>query len=194
MIFGLFSGASASPKFKVLHRFYAGNNNNGGLWGGLAMDAKGNLYGTTWGGGSKGWGTVFELKPSGGGQWTIKVLHSFDPLIEGDAPLGTLLLDGSEIYGTTSDGGPHAAGGTTFEMKRKSGGWTFELISDYGSHAGVVLDQAGNLYGNIGPGEFNEGAVTELVRGSNGWTQSYLYSFCPKAGRDWRGLSQATSL
>jgi len=50
-------------KFKVLHRFYAGKNNNGGLYGGLALDSRGNLYGTTWGGGANGDGSVFELMP-----------------------------------------------------------------------------------------------------------------------------------
>lgn len=37
--------------------------------GGLTPDSAGNLYGTTYGGGSHGHGTVFELSPSGSG-WT----------------------------------------------------------------------------------------------------------------------------
>ena len=178
----LLSGAWASPKFKVLHHFYAGNNNNGGLYGALALDAKGNLYGTTWGGGANGFGTVFELVPSGKDPWKEKVLHSFDWRTDGNAPRGTLLFDGNAtLYGTTNMNGPNH-GGTVFEMTRASGGWTFSVIDDYGSSAGVVLDQAGNLYGNIGPGVYDyNGAVTELVPGSNGWTQSYLYSFCEKA-------------
>jgi uncharacterized repeat protein (TIGR03803 family) len=171
---GLLPIASAGPKYKVLHRFYAGQNNNGGVWGGLTFDSKGNLYGTTWGGGANGYGTVFELMPSSNGKWREKVLHSFDRRTDGGSPLGTLLLDGdATLYGTTS-----SANGTVFKMTRTSSGWTFSVIDDYGSHAGVVMDQGGNLYGNIGPGEYDEGAVTELVHGSEGWTQSYLYSFC----------------
>jgi uncharacterized repeat protein (TIGR03803 family) len=42
------------------------------------------------------------------------------------------------------------------------------------------LDQAGNLYGPIGPGRYGAGAVTEVSPGSDGWTETYLYSFCPK--------------
>ena len=174
----LFPGAWAKPKLKVLHRFYTGNNNNGGVWGGLTFDAKGNLYGTTWGGGVSGEGTVFELKHTGKDQWKAKVLHSFDPKVEGNNAMGTLLFDGDNtLYGTTSLNGPHV-GGTVFQMTRDSGSWTFSVIDDYGSQGGVILDQAGNLYGNIGPGEYEEGAVTELVPGSGGWTQNYLYSFC----------------
>ena len=167
------SVASASPKFKVLHRFYAGQNNGGGVWGGLTFDGKGNFYGTTWGGGVNGEGTVFELMHSAKGQWKKKVLYSLDRQTDGGDPRGNLLLDGdSTLYGTTDS--------AIFQMTRNSDGWTFSIIDDYGSYAGLVPDHAGNLYGNIGPGAYDEGAVTELMPGSEGWTQSYLYSFCPK--------------
>src|SRR5438445_10167433 len=117
--FALLPGASASPKFKVLHRFYAGQNNGGGVWGGLTLDGKSNLYGTTWSGGTDGYGTVFEVIPTAKGEWRKKVLHSFDWRTDGEAPLGTLLFDGDTIlYGTTSDGGPNGVGGTVFEMTR----------------------------------------------------------------------------
>jgi len=173
------ANAWGGAKFKVLHHFYAGKNNNGGLYGGLTLDSKGNLYGTTWGGGG-GSGTVFELMPSSEGVWTEKVLHSFDWRKEGNAPLGILLFDGdSTLYGTTSINGPSGVG-AVFQLTYASGVWNSSVIADYGSHAGVVFDQAGNLYGNIGPGEYDEGAVTELVPGAGGWTQSYLYSFCRK--------------
>ncbi|HWY58848.1 MAG TPA: choice-of-anchor tandem repeat GloVer-containing protein [Terriglobales bacterium] len=182
MVFVLLSGAWGSTKFKVLHRFYAGKNNNGGLYASLTLDAKGNLYGTTWGGGVYANGTLFELVPTVGGSWRIKVLHSFDPSTDGDSPSGALFVKGdATLYGTTSAGGEH--GGTVFQMTRTSGSWTFEVIDSYGSRGGVVLDQTGNLYGNVGPGEYDyNGAVTELVDSSGVWTQSYLYSFCAKPG------------
>src|SRR5579863_4003664 len=53
-------------------------------WGGLIMDAKGNLYGTTFEGGtggvsgSLGGGVVFELSPPvRGGAWSETVLYNF---------------------------------------------------------------------------------------------------------------------
>jgi len=174
--------AWANPKFKVLYRFYAGKYNDGGVWSGLAFDRKGNLYGTTWGGGANGEGTVFEIVRSDKGTWRKKVLHSFDPRTEGNDPGGTLLFDGdTALYGTTSLNGPNVSG-TVFQMTRTSGGWTFQVIDDYGSYAGVVPDQVGNLYGSIRPGEYDNGAVAELVHSAGGWTQNYLYSFCAKSG------------
>lgn len=47
--------ASAKPKFKVL------KNVSGALFSGLTLDAEGNLYGVTNGGGAFQAGTVFEL-------------------------------------------------------------------------------------------------------------------------------------
>jgi hypothetical protein len=116
--------------------------------------------------------------PSCGGRWAEKVLHNFDWRREGNAPRGILLFDGdSTLYGTTSINGPRGVG-AVFQLTYASGVWNSSVIADYGSSAGVVFDQAGNLYGNIGPGEYDEGAVTELIPGFGSWTQTYLYSFC----------------
>lgn len=69
-------GAEGSGRYKVLHSF--GNGDDGaGVWVGMAIDSKGNLYGVTNGGGAYGYGTVFELMPSSGGAWTETILHNF---------------------------------------------------------------------------------------------------------------------
>ena len=53
---------------------------------GLIFDAAGNLYGTTFGGGAYNLGTLFELTPAGGGNWTESVLHSFGNGTDGAVP------------------------------------------------------------------------------------------------------------
>lgn len=65
------------------------------------MDAQGNLYGTTWTGGSFGDGVVYELSANG----TETVLHSFSGT-EGSMPAGGLVFDGGgNLYGTAAYGG-----------------------------------------------------------------------------------------
>jgi uncharacterized repeat protein (TIGR03803 family) len=172
--------ALARSKYKVLHAFGVGKD-GAGLWGSLTLGARGNVYGTTVGGGANNDGTVFKLVRHSGGRWTEAILYSFCSLshcTDGALPSGKVIFDAAgSLYGMTNS--------TVFEMTRLSRGWSLSVIDDYGSQvgsdAGVVLDQAGDLYGNMGPGDYSEGAVTELVHGSGGWTQNYLYSFCHQA-------------
>ncbi len=102
---------------QVLHSF--GNGTDGYYpFAGLIFDAAGNLYGTTWAGGTYGWGTVFELTPTGGG-WTETVLHSFnDNGTDGILPEAGLIFDAiGNLYGTTPSGGAEGEyGGTVFEL------------------------------------------------------------------------------
>jgi len=176
IVFVLPPGGSASPKFKVLHRF--GGTDGAGLWGSLAFDKKGDLYGTAAGGGTHNAGTVFELMPHSDGRWTEAILHNFCSLphcADGSLPFSNVVLDDrGDLYGTTTF--------EAFEMTAGSNGWSFNVLDNQGSRAGLTLDDAGKVYGNIGPGEYDNGAVTELVPGAGGWTQSYLYSFCAKSG------------
>lgn len=96
---------------KVLHSF-AGYPTDGNLpIGALVQGNNGTLYGTTYYGGTKNWGTVFKISPSGGG---YAVLHNFDRtqnINDGIQPLAGLALgtDGN-LYGTTGSGGKQNAG------------------------------------------------------------------------------------
>ena len=69
--------AQAAAADNVLHSFKNDGADGNIPYAGLIFDAAGNLYGTTFRGGTVGVGTVFELTPAGGGTWTEKVLHSF---------------------------------------------------------------------------------------------------------------------
>lgn len=77
--------------------------------GGLTLDTKGNLYGTTYSGGAWVGGTAFRLSPpsQSGGDWTETVIHSFAYSGEdGAAPMATMILDqAGNLYGTTYFGG-----------------------------------------------------------------------------------------
>jgi uncharacterized repeat protein (TIGR03803 family) len=70
----------------------------------LAMDAAGNLYGTTQGLGGYS-GSVFKLTHSSSG-WKETVLHSFSGGSDGGTPYSTIVFDShGNLYGTASQGG-----------------------------------------------------------------------------------------
>ncbi|HEV2177754.1 MAG TPA: choice-of-anchor tandem repeat GloVer-containing protein [Terriglobia bacterium] len=91
---------SASGKETILYNFTGGTD--GGLpVSSLVMDAAGNLYGTTYAGGTSNLGTIFELSATG----TETVLHSFNGN-DGAQPLAGVTRDAAgNLYGPTSLGG-----------------------------------------------------------------------------------------
>jgi uncharacterized repeat protein (TIGR03803 family) len=130
---------------------------------GLVMDASGDLYGTTFGGGASGHGTVFGLIP---GSSTIFTLASFDGA-DGSNPKAGLLIDSSgNLYGTTSQGGTSGFG-TAFELAKGSNTITtlaaFDGTNGSNPEAGLITDADGNLYGTTySGGGSNVGTVFEL--------------------------------
>jgi len=74
--------------FNLLYSFTG--NQLQGPYASLAMDAAGNLYGTTYGDGAYGLGSVFKLTPSGG-SWTYTDLHDFSGS-DGQNPAGGVVL------------------------------------------------------------------------------------------------------
>ncbi len=98
---------------RVLHGFRSGTD-GAAPNGGLVLDSKGNVYGTTFGGGNEsgqcgkvGCGTAFELKPpiTRGGAWTVNVLYRFS-VQDGAAPAAGLVFGANgDVYGTASAGG-----------------------------------------------------------------------------------------
>jgi uncharacterized repeat protein (TIGR03803 family) len=85
--------------------------------GQLSMDAYGNLYGATFGGGAGNDGTVFEIARGSG---TITTLASFNGS-NGRNAFGGVALDAQgNLYGTTRLGGASNAG-TVFEVASGSG-------------------------------------------------------------------------
>jgi len=81
----------------------------GGPSGNLLMDARGNIYGTTWSGGAFAQGSVFKLSPVAGG-WTYTSLHDFTGE-DGSLVYGGPTMDASgNLYGTAAMGGQYGHG------------------------------------------------------------------------------------
>jgi len=179
--------ASAGVKYKALHSF--GNARDGTTPDGPpVLDNSGCLYGVTWGGGigcPGGCGTVFKLGQRSGGSWRETILHSFTAGSGGSIPQGTPVFDNAgNLYGTMAGYGSYAVSGVFELSPAHGGGWNFSVLysrpsGDYGGAGpGLLIDDLGNLYGEMGPGQDNAGAIGELSPGSDGWTYTQLYSFC----------------
>ena len=173
--------------FNVIHTFNSPQGS--GPIGTLAIDAAGNLYGATEGGGAHGQGTVFKLRPAHG-TWTLNVLHSFGQKNgDGSQPEGgpTVAPDGV-VYGTTVAGG--LGYGTVYSVSPAPNvaasalqPWDEAPIYSFtggadGSQPSIgslLLDSQGNLYG-VTPegGDLNAGGVLyELSRSGGTWNETF---------------------
>lgn len=211
-------GSSASAvTYKTLYAFTGGVDGNQPM-AGLVSDAAGNLYGTTYYGGTYGAGVVFELTQTPPGTWTEEVLYNFTGGADGGWPQAGLIFDAAgNLYGTASEGGgsgsvcnPRGCG-VAFELTpTPAGSWTETVIHSFtgntdGSNplTSLVFDSAGNLYGTTWEGGYvNDfcysgcGVVFELSPTPSGeWTETTLHEF--KDGLDgsnsWANLTIDTA-
>src|SRR5690349_19260135 len=67
--------AWAGDRYHTLHLFKGESKDGAKPYAGLVMDQAGNLYGTTYQGGTYERGTVFRLTRHKDGKWTVRVLH-----------------------------------------------------------------------------------------------------------------------
>jgi uncharacterized repeat protein (TIGR03803 family) len=97
--------------FTSLYSFTNGPD-GGEPYAGLAQDGAGVFYGTTFAGGSNGYGGVFQITSAG----ALTPLYSFTNGADGAQPDAGLLLGGDgNFYGTTTTGGSNGAG-TVFKI------------------------------------------------------------------------------
>ena len=112
-VFKLIPNPDGTWTEKVLHRFATGGLMGSNPVNGLAMDAAGNLYGTTLNG-AHGFGAVFKLTTNPDGTWTKSTLHAFSGHGDGGHASWLILDSVGNLYGTAFDGG--AGYGVVFEI------------------------------------------------------------------------------
>ena len=148
-------GAWGANTENVLYTFQG--ENDCAAYGSLILDPAGNLYGTTFGGFVVN-GEVYELSPSGSG-WTQTILHTFAGGSDGRNPVTGLVRDqAGNLYGTTPSGG-NPNYGVVYELSPNGSGWTETVLYTFSGgndgetpYSGLILDQAGNLYGATSQG------------------------------------------
>ena len=199
---------------KTLYGFKGGTdgaNPNGGL----VLDSKGTIYGTTYGGGNEsgtcgsgGCGTVFELTaaPAKHEELTETVLHRFKrDASDGGNPMGGLRLDDlGHLYGSTLNGGPGQYG-TVFSLKSSSKGtedWIETILHGFndnqqgaGPSASLIFGASCVLYGTtaIATNTTAQGNVFRMrppVAQGEAWSLSVVHTFIGSPD----GASPAASL
>ena len=174
------SQPAQSQTYKVIYNFTGKGKDGANPYAGPVL-LNGNLYGTTYLGGSDGNGTVYRLSPSGS-SWKYISLYSFKSLPDGAGPaFGSLAIghDGA-LFGTTEGGGYF---GTDFEICACKGKEV--QIHQFGRGTdgaqpigGVVLDSAGNFYGTTSlGGTYGDGTVFKEQQSGGKWTESVIYNF-----------------
>lgn len=173
-VFQLAPGTGSSWTLTTLYSFLGGTDGANPSAGLVLGASTGTLYGTTFNGGTKGMGAVFELNPVKTGGYTEKLLYSFQGGADGANPMASLALSSKTVlYGTTSQGGSvtitnqpptcttstpcvYANQGTVFQVAPAGGGvwkesllYTFTGQGDGGSpESPLILSSLGVLYGN----------------------------------------------
>lgn len=171
--YGTIFKLTTSGTFGPLYSF-TGTNDGADPYAGLVQGTDGSLYGTTFYGGSNGYGAVFKLTTNG----TFSPLYSFTGTFDGANPYAGLVqgTDGS-FYGTTYNEGSNGYG-TVFKFA--TNGVLTTLVS-FGNtngaspYAGLVQGADGSFYGSTYQGgTYGYGTVFKL--GTNG-TLTTLLSF-----------------
>ena len=156
----------------ILYSFTGGADGGYPQFGDLVFDPAGNIYGTTYGGGSSREGVVFKLARSGSG-WTESVVWNFGGSV-GCCPYGGVTLDtAGNLYGTTE--------GTVYKLSPTQSGWSETTLYDFtgenGAGAGApIMDAHGNLFGITGGLDGGIAVAYELTL-QTGWSFSLLQDF-----------------
>jgi uncharacterized repeat protein (TIGR03803 family) len=194
------SASAAGPSEYLIYSFPRQVEFNA-VAGNLVADGAGNLYGTTYWGGTSGLGAVIELlRPvPPNTKWTIATLYSFTGIKDGQFPQGGMIFDkAGNLYGTTTQNGETSDGGTVFKLTApatEGGEWIESVLYNFQGgisdgatpRAGVVFDSSGNLYGTTASGGVQSargapraGTVFQLTPPATpggAWTETVIHFF-----------------
>jgi len=172
----------------VLHDLKGGTEGSS-PYGAPVQGTDGNFYGTTYNGGTGGYGTVFKMTPVG----TLTPLYSFDHTHGGQPHAPLVQGTDGKLYGTTYSGG---TGGYGTVFKVTTGG-QFTVLYNFDSTHGatpygpLIQGTDGNFYGATYGGGLGSGVVFKITA-SGVLTVLHSLSSTTEGGGVFAGLAQVS--
>lgn len=171
----LFCNITATAQYTKLRDFVGGTDGSN-PFGSCISDGT-FLYGMTYGGGANNLGTLFKIMPDGTG---YSKLIDFSGTLDGSNPIGSLMYDGSFLYGMTSTGGINNMG-TLFKIMPNGTGYS-KLIDFSGTlngrnAQGSIISDGTFLYGMTYQGGVNDqGTIFKILPNGSGYVKLMDFS------------------
>jgi uncharacterized repeat protein (TIGR03803 family) len=168
------------------------------------------LYGTTWGGGTNGSGTVFRVNLDGTG---FVSLHNFAAFTssapgasanaDGAEPMSGVILYSNVLYGATYEGGANGRG-VIYKINPDGTGFTnlfiFNNVIDSTNYGGAnsyatLAASGGKLYGTTQQGGAHGGGTFFSIDANGVFTDVFDFSVTlPLVGSPWSGVIASGSI
>lgn len=162
--------------------------NGANPYGSLVSDGT-YLYGMTQRGGANSQGTIFKIKPDG---TSFTILFDFSYAISGRFPEGSLIYDGTFLYGMASQGGSKFYG-TIFKILPDGSGFNTLLEFDYTTNGGYphgsLFSDGTFLYGmTTFDGVSDNGTIFKIKSDGTGYTKLLTFSGAANGSQPWGSL------
>lgn len=181
-------------KIQVLHAFAGSPADGAADMSKLLVEKNGDIYGTTFYGGTYDEGTLFKLHANSSG-YVETIIHNFGYGQDAAYPVAGVIEAGGILYGTTIGGGTHANAllckhyggspngtcGAVYSVNLTSG--AEQVLHSFGAFGdgevpwAGLLDVAGTLYGATYLGGSNAYCGTVFSLGTDGSNERILHSF-----------------